>query len=537
MGAGFNLKGDMDVRCTAIAYNVLNDEWDDKDLGLKTLASKILHKNRSLFVENATYGPDSKEFEQYAKDDVIDQLTLYTRAEAELKALELFDTYMLITKSIVPFADMIFTGMPFDIRQAEEVFHNLGTLQDEVERNLYKIIGRVDLASPKQLQNRLFKELKYYASGLKSNKTGFKTDIKNIEKLAHKYPACELLSAHRTCAKNINTYIEPCVKQYEEYGRVYDFFYLNSRTGRTRTKMFQLLPTEGGRNIVHNETLKAGLADIKLRSMFATPKGKVLISADLSSAEYRYCAVVANDPKMIKMYRTYDCTSCGCTGESSDVVRACPKCGCSESDKFKHGRDLHAFMRDVCNSHGANINRSQAKAVSFCIIFNGTPRKLAIILNLPESKCVKIQAALLDQFKGLNTWQEKVRKIVRGSGVVTDYFGRRRKIDLKERKARLSEDWAIKQAENELINFGCQSPVCLHLQIAMRNFRKRMMNEGLWGRVRTICMIHDELLVECDEELAPHVTEILRYEMENAVDLGIPTPSDVAIATNWGSIK
>lgn len=554
LAAGFTFKKDPIAYCTLIAVNFLNEELSDGQTGLKTLVGKLLGKERTSFLENCGYGPESPEFELYAKDDVIDQLSLFKILQEQLEKEDLWDAYAIVTASVVPFGEMAFTGMPFDPDAAEDLYYKYSILEEELIENIYKHIGRINLNSPKQLSKRLFSEGKYHCPGLAVTEGGdYSTNFQNIEKLAEKYPVFELLSAKRTCSKAINTYLENFVSMYSKYGRVFDTYLLHSATGRTRTRVLQLLPKDPGDKIIHNQSLKDALSDLKMRKVFKASPGKVLISADLSSAEYRYAAVSSQDKKMIEMYKYYECKECGHTGSSGHVLRVCPKCGHSGSN-FSQGRDLHAFMRDVSNRNGANIDRNRAKGVSFCIIFNGTPNKLMTILNLPYNNCKKIQTALLNEFKGINEWQQEVRNLIDNRPLlkspsgktytnpyceVRDIFGRRRRVNMEERLRKGADNtvWVKKEAANQLINFKCQSPTCIHVQIALKNFRRRMIDEGLWGKVKVINMVHDQIDVECDEDIANEIAEKLRFEMENAVDIGIPTPSDCSIARNYVDCK
>lgn len=52
-----------------------------------------------------------------------------------------------------------------------------------------------------------------------------------------------------------------------------------------------------------------------------------------------------------------------------------------------------------------------------------------------------------------------------------------------------------------------------------------------------VLQIHDSLVVECDEKLAPKVSEILRETMEGvAPELKIKLAVDVTSGKNWGEL-
>jgi DNA polymerase-1 len=59
--------------------------------------------------------------------------------------------------------------------------------------------------------------------------------------------------------------------------------------------------------------------------------------------------------------------------------------------------------------------------------------------------------------------------------------------------------------------------------------------EGL--KARLLMQVHDELLIEAPEEEAERVAELLRSEMETAVELDVPLKVEVGIGDNWMETK
>jgi DNA polymerase I len=49
--------------------------------------------------------------------------------------------------------------------------------------------------------------------------------------------------------------------------------------------------------------------------------------------------------------------------------------------------------------------------------------------------------------------------------------------------------------------------------------------------------VHDELLVEAPQDEAERVAELLRREMESAVELDVPLLVEVGIGDNWMDAK
>jgi len=52
-----------------------------------------------------------------------------------------------------------------------------------------------------------------------------------------------------------------------------------------------------------------------------------------------------------------------------------------------------------------------------------------------------------------------------------------------------------------------------------------------------LMQVHDELLVEVPEKEVEKVSEILKHEMETAVELDVPLVADVGVGDNWMDAK
>ena len=73
------------------------------------------------------------------------------------------------------------------------------------------------------------------------------------------------------------------------------------------------------------------------------------------------------------------------------------------------------------------------------------------------------------------------------------------------------------------------------VKIAMLHVEEEFKREKLSARM--LMQVHDELLVEASLEETPRVVEILRKEMESAVELDVPLVVDVGVGDNWMDAK
>nr|MBA2733378.1 hypothetical protein [Acidobacteriota bacterium] len=73
------------------------------------------------------------------------------------------------------------------------------------------------------------------------------------------------------------------------------------------------------------------------------------------------------------------------------------------------------------------------------------------------------------------------------------------------------------------------------VKIAMLHVDDAIKREGL--KARLLMQVHDELLIEAPEEEASRVADLLRREMEAAVELDVPLKVEVGIGDNWMETK
>jgi DNA polymerase-1 len=123
---------------------------------------------------------------------------------------------------------------------------------------------------------------------------------------------------------------------------------------------------------------------------------------------------------------------------------------------------------------------------------------------------------------------EQILKQAREEGFVETFYGRRRPTpDVK------SSNFVIRQAaERAAMNMPIQGTEADLMKRAMIHVDKALP-EG----AELVMQIHDSLIVECDEEQAEKVAEILQREMEHvAPELEVKLAVEVTIGKNWGEL-
>ena len=73
------------------------------------------------------------------------------------------------------------------------------------------------------------------------------------------------------------------------------------------------------------------------------------------------------------------------------------------------------------------------------------------------------------------------------------------------------------------------------IKIAMIKVDAALKESGLDARL--ILQVHDELILEAHKDCASAAAELLKREMENAVELAVKMEAEVGIGDNWYDCK
>ena len=122
-------------------------------------------------------------------------------------------------------------------------------------------------------------------------------------------------------------------------------------------------------------------------------------------------------------------------------------------------------------------------------------------------------------------------EFAREKGYVSTLTGRKRVIPEIN-----SSNFNLRQfGERAAMNMPLQGSSADIIKIAMINVYKALKKAGL--KAKLILQVHDELVIDAPENEAEKAAEILKYEMENAVQLKVPLTVDVHSGKNWYDAK
>lgn len=400
-------------------------------------------------------------------------------------------------------------GVKIDPTKLQELSVRLGEEHARLEQEMYSMVGyEFNIGSPAQLSEVLFTKLQLPTFGIKKGKTGYSTGQKELDKLRGQHPIIELIEKTRELAKLKNTYVDTLPQLVDADNRIHTTFNQDvASTGRlsSTNPNLQNIPirTEQGRQI---------------REAFITDADKVLVSADYSQFELRLAAVLAGDEKLINDF-------------NGDV-----------DIHTKTASEVYGIpMDDV-----TKIQRRDAKVINFGVLYGMSPHGLAANTGMTFARAKEF----IDQYFEL---REPIRKFInstiekaRVEGYVETYYGRRRPTpDVKSSNFMVRS--AAERAAANLPIQGTEADLMKRAMLAVDEALVRSTSDksnNSLGKVEAdeplgeqILQIHDSILVECPEEKADEVAEILKNTMENiAPELNINLKVDVSIGKNWGEL-
>ena len=94
----------------------------------------------------------------------------------------------------------------------------------------------------------------------------------------------------------------------------------------------------------------------------------------------------------------------------------------------------------------------------------------------------------------------------------------------------------VRQFGNRVaMNTPIQGTAADIMKIAMINVNKELKKRGLKAKI--ILQVHDEMMIEAPENEKEEVKDIMKQEMESAIQLKIPLVAELSEATDWYECK
>lgn len=432
------------------------------------------------------------EIYEYAAEDADITLRLKNVLEPKLKEVNAERLFWDIEMPLVNvLADMELTGVRLDTEALRETSQGLGKRLEELEQRIYQQAGHsFNIASPKQVGDVLFDEMKLVEKPRKTKKGQFVTSEEVLQQLRGKAPIVADILDYRGLRKLLSTYIEALPKL------------VNPRTGHIHTSFNQTITATGRLSSSDPNLQNIPVRDDdgkEIRRCFIPEEGCLFFSADYSQIELRIMAHLSGDENMIA--------------------------------SFNGGHDIHAATAArIWHKRIEEVTadeRKKAKQANFGIIYGITTFGLAQRMNISNNEAKSLIDGYFATFPKVHEFMEKAKESARQRGYAETLYHRRRYLpDINSQNATVRGF-----AERNAINAPIQGSEADIIKVAMIRIHDRFRREGI--RSKMILQVHDELNFSVLPEEKELVERVVIEEMQGACQLSVPLTADAGWGSNW----
>ena len=201
------------------------------------------------------------------------------------------------------------------------------------------------------------------------------------------------------------------------------------------------------------------------------------------------------------------------------------------TEAFRNGEDIHAATASkIFNVPISEVNsdmRRKAKTANFGILYGISAFGLSQRLNISRNDAKQLIDEYFANFANVKEYMDKQLILARKRGYVETIMGRKRYLsDINSANASVRGF-----AERNAINAPLQGSAADIIKVAMVNISRRFKEKGFNSKM--ILQVHDELDFDVLKTELNDVKEVVKYEMENAVNLSVPLLVEMGAAENW----
>jgi DNA polymerase-1 len=427
--------------------------------------------------------------------DASDLLILIHEMKKRLKESGMEGLYKQIEHPLIQvLMDMELEGFKVDKEMLQQLDVEFTAHVDRLTEEITQLAGEsFNINSPKQLGDILFDKLGLPVQ--KKTKTGYSTDIEVLEKLSSMHPIVEKVISYRQVNKLKSTYIEGMLPLiHPSDGKIHSSF------NQTVTATGRISSTDPN---LQNIPIRDEMGR-RIRKVFiASNDEHILVDADYSQIELRVLAHISGDPNLI--------------------------------EAFQQKQDIHS--RTAADIFGVSMEavteeqRSSAKAVNFGIIYGISDFGLAKNLGISRARAKLYIDSYLRRFPLVQEYMTRIVLDGKKNGYVSTLFNRRREIpELNSRNHNIRSS-----GERIALNTPIQGTAADIIKLAMIRVHGELKKRNLKSKL--ILQVHDELIIDTWLPELEEVKELLRNQMENAIELAVPLVVDIGVGKNWCDIK
>jgi DNA polymerase-1 len=458
-----------------------------KPVSIETLIGKKGKNQKSM----ADLSPE--EVYEYACEDADITFQLMEVFEPEIQKEHLKELFYNMEMPLVDvLKSMEQEGIAIDSEGLKNYSIELGKTLEELDASIKEEAGMdFNIDSPKQLGEVLFDHMQITTKAKKTKTGQYKTGEDILQKLVHTHAIIPMILDYRQLRKLKNTYVDPLPTLMDE------------TDGRIHTSYMQTVAATGRLSSNNPNLQNIPIRSDKgkeIRKSFI-PRGKEfkLMAADYSQIELRIIAALSEDDNMIKAFRS-----------GVDIHKA------TASKVFNV--PLDEVTRD---------QRSSAKAVNFGIIYGQSAFGLAQNLNISRKEAKQIIDSYFEQYPTIKGYMDGAVAKARENGYVETIMKRRRYLsDINSANAVVRGF-----AERNAVNAPIQGSAADVIKLAMIGVHGAMKEANLKSKM--LLQVHDELVFDVHESEIELMQDLVKNEMESAVELTVPMEVEMEVADNW----
>lgn len=390
-------------------------------------------------------------------------------------------------------ADMETTGIKLDKEYLQNLKVELEGRMNKLTLEIFECAGcEFNISSPKQLAEVLFVKLNIpYPKKVKNDNFSTSKDI--LDKIIDLHSIVSKIEEYRLIFKLYRNYVIGLLAEVEDDGRIHTIFNQTlTRTGRLSSSNPNL----------QNIPVRSNEGKL-IRKAFIADDNSFILSSDYSQIELRIFAHMSNATNLI--------------------------------DAFINNKDIHkktaSDIFGVAESEVSPMQRYQAKAVNFGILYGISSFGLSEDLNIDVSSAKKFIEKYLNTFPGIKEYMNEEIKRAYECGYVKTIMNRKRIIDELNNKNYMIRSSGERMALNTPIQ-GSSSDI---IKKAMIEIYDEFKKEGLQSKM--LIQVHDELLFNVKNNEKEKVRKIVTNIMENTYKLSVPLKVELNEGINWYNAK
>ena len=493
---GIDLKGKL---LDTMLFSYVNNSTITRH-NLDAVSKRYLNINPTSYEDVAGKGAKQIPFSEvsievaseYASEDADISLKLYEHIEPLVqKETKLAKLYSEIEGPLIyTLGDIERNGVLIDSEKLNQQSKELEDKILELEQKVQKSAGEdFNLGSPKQLQEILYEKLGLPV--IKKTPKGQPSTAESVlQELSMDFPIVQDILSYRAISKLKSTYTDKLPKM------------VNSNTGRVHTSYHQAV-TATGRLSSSDPNLQnipiRSEEGRRIREAFIAPDGYKILAADYSQIELRIMAHLSRDQGLM--------------------------------DAFAKGQDIHqATAAEIFSTNIDEVTANQrrsAKAINFGLIYGMSAFGLSKQLQITRAEAQNYIEQYFDRYPQVKHYMDETKQSAKKMGYVETVFGRRLYLADIE-----SSNYQRRQyAERSAINAPMQGTAADLIKMAMILLHQKIREESFEAKI--IMQVHDELVIEVNENQSDELSEITTSVMSEISKLDVDLKVDADIGNNW----